>query len=172
MSDLDDRATRSKDGNNMNQVGWVALGSNQNNPQRQVQLAIKKLQQESTWEVTGVSSLYETKPMGFVLQPNYINAVVRLCTGLSPLSLLRRLLELETEQGRVRDGLRWQPRVIDLDLLLLGNEISETVEFQLPHPGLLQREFVLQPMADIDKSWVLPNGKTVAEQLQLLGEKV
>jgi 2-amino-4-hydroxy-6-hydroxymethyldihydropteridine diphosphokinase len=141
-------------------------------PKQQVKIAMQRLQQEPAWRVTALSSLHETEPMGPINQPNYVNAVVRLTCDLPPVTLLRRLLVLEAEQGRERDGVRWGPRVIDLDLLLCGDEVSATAELQLPHPGLLQRKFVLRPMADIDAGFILPNQKTVAQQLQALGEKV
>jgi 2-amino-4-hydroxy-6-hydroxymethyldihydropteridine diphosphokinase len=155
----------------MQRVCFVALGSNLNNPKRQVEAAIKLLKADSRWEVTGVSELRETIPMG-PAQPNYINAVVRMDCALSAIDLCRSLLAIETIQGRIRDGKRWGPRILDLDLLLCGEERVSTDELTLPHPGLLKREFVLQSMQDIDATFVLPNGITVAEQLLEIGECV
>ena len=158
----------------MGRVCWVALGSNLDNPTQQIKQALALLKASNAWQVTGVSQLHETKPMGPADQPNYVNAVVRLQTGKSAAELLRDLLSIEVARGRVRNGTRWGPRVLDLDLLLCGNGVINTDELCLPHPGLLEREFVLQPMSDIDAEFVLPNGKTVQQQLRHLkqGEKI
>ena len=155
----------------MQRICWVALGSNLNNPKQQVQAAIELLKTDGRWQVTGVSSLYETIPLG-PAQPNYINAVLRISCSLPPLDLCRALLAIEAAQGRVRDGNRWEPRVLDLDLLLCGEERVDTDELMLPHPGLFERGFVLQPMHDIDANFMLPNGRTVTQQWLEIGEKV
>lgn len=154
----------------MKRVCWVALGSNLDNPREQVSAAIELLKKGPDWDVTGVSHLHETAPMGEVEQPNYINAVVRLETDRPAAIILQALLKLEHQQGRVRDGGNWGPRVLDLDLLLCGDEVIDTETLTLPHPGLLQRSFVLAPMQDIDANFVLPNGRCVNEQLLNLQE--
>ncbi len=133
----------------MERVCWVALGSNLDNPTDQVQQAIALLQVHQDYDVTGVSQLHETKPMGLADQPDYVNAVVRLNSDKAPVAILQDLLAIELQQGRVRDGTRWGPRVLDLDLLLCGDEVVNTDDLCLPHPGLLEREFVLQHMMEI-----------------------
>jgi 2-amino-4-hydroxy-6-hydroxymethyldihydropteridine diphosphokinase len=155
----------------MQRICWIALGSNLNNPKQQVQAAIELLKVDSRWQVTGVSRLYETTPLG-PAQANYINGVVRIACNLLPIDLCRSLLAIEEAQGRVRDGKRWESRVLDLDLLLCAEERVDTDELTLPHPGLLVRAFVLKPMHDIEANFVLPNGRTVAQQLLEIGEKV
>ncbi len=154
----------------MERICWVGLGSNLEEPYAQVQRAIHRLSQDQNWQVSGVSSLYETAPMG-PIQPNYVNAVLRMICAMPAVEILERLFFVEKEQGRIRNGDHWGPRVLDLDLLLCGEEVIQTPELQLPHPGLLDRAFVLYPMKDVDPDFVLPNGKTVTEQLLFIGDK-
>ncbi len=111
-----------------------------------------------------VSSLYESEAWGVTDQPAFLNAVVRGATELEPLELLDGIQAIEDAMGRVRT-LRWGPRVIDIDILLYGQEIVEHERLQIPHPYLSQRSFVLRPLADLAAGLTLPDGSLVGELL-------
>ena len=96
-----------------------------------------------------LSTIRETAPWGVVDQPPFLNAVAELDTDLSPRALLERLLEIEGTLGRTRDGSRWGPRTIDLDLLLYGEQTVDEPGLTVPHPRLHERLFVLEPLAEL-----------------------
>jgi 2-amino-4-hydroxy-6-hydroxymethyldihydropteridine diphosphokinase len=123
--------------------------------------------------VEACSSLYETEPVGFHDQPAFLNAVLALETELDPLSLLHSLLAIERELGRDRSqGVRNGPRTLDLDLLLVGDAVVATEELTLPHPALIQRRFVLAPLAEIAPQLRHPqSNQTMAELLALLPDE-
>jgi 2-amino-4-hydroxy-6-hydroxymethyldihydropteridine diphosphokinase len=114
-----------------------------------------------TW-VAGASSIYATDPVGDRSQPGYLNAAVRLVTGLAPRRLLERLLALEAERGRPASG-RWRARTVDLDLLAYGREvIEEPPDLVVPHPRMAWRGFVLVPVSELEPDWRHPRlGVTV-----------
>lgn len=99
--------------------------------------------------------------MGPPEQPDYINAVAALETALAPLELLAALRVIEQRHGRRRDGTRWGPRTLDLDILLHGELLLDTPELMLPHPGLHERAFVLYPLMDIAPELVIPGRGTL-----------
>jgi 2-amino-4-hydroxy-6-hydroxymethyldihydropteridine diphosphokinase len=117
-------------------------------------------------KVTGLSSFYETSPVGVIDQPSFYNAVLRLHTALPPHELLKQLLRIETEVfGRTRT-VHWGPRRIDLDLLLYGEITISDDMLTVPHPRIPERRFVLQPLCDIAPDLVHPLvGKSIAELL-------
>lgn len=119
-------------------------------------------------DVTKISSLYETKPVGKIDQPLFLNAVAEAWTDLSPERLLEGLLGIETTMGRVRtepDG----PRVIDLDLLLVGAQTRQTETLTLPHPRMAERQFVLVPLTEISPDLEHPEtGQPWSEILEAL----
>ena len=106
--------------------------------------------------LAGRSSLYSNKPMGPQDQPDYINAVVGLDTLLSAQDLFARLVKIEEMAGRVRDGNKWGPRILDLDLLLYGKKNIDEAGLQVPHPGLHERDFVIIPLAEIAGNMNIP----------------
>jgi 2-amino-4-hydroxy-6-hydroxymethyldihydropteridine diphosphokinase len=130
------------------QEAFVALGANMGDRESSLAEAIRRLQADAELEVRRVSKVYETAPVGFTDQPSFLNMAVCIGTDLNPVALLRRLLAIEQEMGRVRD-VRWGPRNIDLDLLLHGEASMETPELTLPHPRMGQRAFVLVPLRDV-----------------------
>jgi 2-amino-4-hydroxy-6-hydroxymethyldihydropteridine diphosphokinase len=136
--------------------GWVsafiALGSNLDSPRQQVLLAMEKINTIPGCRVIKRSSLYETAPVGYVDQPHFINAVIKIETELSPLDLLHALQQIEMDQGRTRT-IKNGPRTIDCDLILYSTINMQTEELTLPHPRMLERDFVLQPLAEIEPSW-------------------
>src|SRR5262245_58347316 len=99
-------------------------------------------------EVVAVSSFRETDPVDYEDQPRFLNAAVAVETDLSPRELLDRLLAVERELGRTREGARYGPRTIDLDLLLYGDEIVGEPGLTVPHPRLAERRFALEPLAE------------------------
>jgi len=128
---------------------FVGLGSNLDEPIRQVRSALIALAELPEGRLLRQSRLYRTPPLGPPGQPEYVNAVALLETQLAPLELLDRLHAIEQRQGRIRDGERWGPRSLDLDLLLYGALCLANSRLQLPHPRMHQRAFVLVPLADI-----------------------
>ncbi|MFC5468536.1 2-amino-4-hydroxy-6-hydroxymethyldihydropteridine diphosphokinase [Cohnella suwonensis] len=126
---------------------YVALGANLGDREQSLAEAVRRLQVEPGVELLRVSAAYETAPVGYTDQPSFLNMAVALNTELEPVELLRRLLAIEQEMGRVRD-VRWGPRNIDLDLLVHGETSMDTPELTLPHPRMGQRAFVLVPLRD------------------------
>ena len=129
---------------------WIGIGANLGDPQIQVLKAIDRLDREDGLIVEARSSLYQTAPVGKLDQPDFINAVVRIEASVDPLQLLKRLLIIESEFGRIRDGSCNGPRILDLDLLLYGDQIVDTEELTLPHPRMHQRLFVLRPLLELE----------------------
>ena len=125
-------------------------------------------------DVEAVSSLYETEPVGeFLDQPDFLNAVARIRTGIEPEALLDVCKGIEVEHGRAFAGPRHGPRPVDLDLLLLGDLELETERLTLPHPELTSRRFVLIPLLELDPELELPDGSTLAAALEAIeGQRI
>ena len=134
---------------------YIGLGSNLDNPESQVKTAIEALAGLSQIRLQDRSSLYRSAPMGPQDQPDYVNAVVKLSTGLEPEALLDKLQGIERVQGRVRTQ-RWGPRTLDLDILLYGQCVVATERLKIPHPGIAERSFVLYPLAEINGQLEIP----------------
>jgi len=127
--------------------------------------ALKALRAHPAINAVVCSSVYETDPMGPQDQPDYLNAVVSMQTELSACELLSELQRIENQHGRVRDGKRWGPRTLDLDLLLYASETIETPDLSVPHPGIAERSFVLLPLAELAPDYIVPNKGTVSKLL-------
>jgi len=140
----------------------VALGSNLENRKLNLDIAITHL--EVLLKDLKVSPYFETKPVGGPTQNDFINAVVIGECDLAPEVLLAELLEIEVQMGRVRD-LKWGPRIIDLDLIVYGDQKIDTVFLKLPHPLARSREFVLRPWLEVDPEGVIPGVGTVKSLL-------
>jgi 2-amino-4-hydroxy-6-hydroxymethyldihydropteridine diphosphokinase len=120
--------------------------------------------------VEATSSLYETEPVGEILdQPDFLNAAVRMRTALDPEELLDLCKAIEAEHGRALGGPRHGPRPIDIDLLLLGDIEMSTERLTLPHPEVTSRRFVLAPLLELDPGLRLPDGTELSTALQALG---
>ncbi|MFW6744259.1 2-amino-4-hydroxy-6-hydroxymethyldihydropteridine diphosphokinase [Acinetobacter pittii] len=125
---------------------YIGLGSNLGDSRQILSEAIAKLK---TLGEVKVSKLYQSPPMGPQDQPNYLNAVAELNTDLTPLDLLDQLQRFEQEAGRVRLR-RWGERTLDLDLLIYGDEKIQNERLTVPHIGILERDFVVIPLLDLD----------------------
>ncbi len=119
--------------------------------------------------VVGKSGAYESEPVGMTDQPDFCNAVVAVETTLGPYELLKMLQRIETENGRQRIT-RWGPRTLDLDLLLFGDTEQDDPELTIPHPRLVKRRFVLEPLLEIEPEAKLPDGTRLASVLDGLNE--
>lgn len=128
---------------------YIALGSNLDDPIRQLDQAIASLKTLPKTRWSAISSYYFSKPMGPDDQPDYVNAVARIDTRLAPLALLDHLQRIERRQGRVRKGVRWGPRTLDLDLLLYGRKRIRQRRLVVPHYDLAERDFVVIPLLDV-----------------------
>ncbi|NJM96348.1 MAG: 2-amino-4-hydroxy-6-hydroxymethyldihydropteridine diphosphokinase [Phormidesmis sp. RL_2_1] len=142
----------------------IALGGNLGDSERILVAAIQAIDREMGIAVVEKSHLYKTAPIG-PPQPDYLNACILVKTTLVPRTLLQRLLTIEHQFGRVRQG-RWGARSLDLDLLLFGDQIIDIPGLTVPHPRLHERPFVLVPLMDIIPGWPHPIfGKTIAQLL-------
>lgn len=135
---------------------YVGVGSNLSDPAAQVRRALDALGGLRDTRLVLRSPLYHTPPFGEMPQPAFVNAAAALLTMLSPEELLAALRDLERELGREPPRERWGPRLIDLDLLVLGGEKRATDSLTLPHPGIAERDFVLYPLADIAPDLEVP----------------
>jgi 2-amino-4-hydroxy-6-hydroxymethyldihydropteridine diphosphokinase len=147
---------------------YVGLGANLGPRETTIQAAVALLAAEEGIQVVAQSTLHETDPVGTVDQPRFLNGVVALDTTLSPRELLDVLLRVERELGRVRDGERWGPRTIDLDLLVHGSQVVDEPGLHVPHPRLHERRFALEPLADLAPDLEIPGRGKVSEVLQQL----
>ncbi|MGF1775340.1 2-amino-4-hydroxy-6-hydroxymethyldihydropteridine diphosphokinase [Vibrio nomapromontoriensis] len=145
---------------------YIAIGSNLSDPVAQALDAMEALKSLPKSSVIQCSSLYSSTPMGPANQPDYINAVVKIQTELTPLELLDCTQAIELEQGRVRKDERWGPRTLDLDLILYGNEVIDSERLTIPHYGMKEREFVLYPLAEITPNLQLPDGTELTSLLK------
>jgi 2-amino-4-hydroxy-6-hydroxymethyldihydropteridine diphosphokinase len=149
---------------------YVAIGSNLNDPQAQVQTAMVRLAALPLTRSLLRSRLYKTRPMGPQDQPYFMNAAAGLLTQLSARELLAALLQIEQSMGRKRQE-RWGPRVIDLDLIWMPGENFNEPGLTLPHPGVSMRNFVLYPLADIAPTLAIPGHGNVSELLRAVGDE-
>ena len=137
-------------------VVWIGLGSNMGQAADQVEQAIAALTDAPGLELTARSSLYRTAPVGNVDQPDFINAVVRASCRIGCYVLLEVLQKIEKRFGRTRDGERFGPRSLDLDLLMYADQTVSSPQLELPHPRMHERLFVLEPLTDIEGDITVP----------------
>jgi 2-amino-4-hydroxy-6-hydroxymethyldihydropteridine diphosphokinase len=155
-------------------IAYLGLGSNVGDRQHHLGAAIEGLRRHGV-QVEAVSSLYETEPVGEVLdQADFLNAAARIRTELDPEELLDLCKAIEIEQGRMLGGQRHGPRALDVDLLLVGDLELGTERLTLPHPQVTSRRFVLEPLLELDPELALPDGTRLAEALESLeaGQRV
>jgi len=152
----------------MTSIAWVGLGSNQGDSATLLKRALQALDGLPRTGLDQASAAYRTPPWGVTDQPDFLNAVARLSTELAPEALLSALLEIESDLGRVREGHRWGPRPIDLDLLVFDHQVIDTPELSLPHPHLHERAFVLVPLHALAPELVIPGRGPVTGLLEHL----
>ncbi|MBU6247050.1 MAG: 2-amino-4-hydroxy-6-hydroxymethyldihydropteridine diphosphokinase [Xanthomonadaceae bacterium] len=145
---------------------YVALGSNLGDSRATLEAAVSALDALPECRLAGVSRTYRTPPWGRLDQPDFLNAVVRLRTTLRPLALLDALMAIERRFGRTRNGERWGPRTLDLDLLHMDGEVLADARLTLPHPRVAERAFVLCPLADLAPELELPGQGRVSDLLR------
>lgn len=145
------------------ETAYLALGCNVGDRRAQLGRALAGL--DAFAAVTALSSVYETEPVGYAAQPDFWNLVARVATRLEPQDLLGRVKQLEADAGR-RPSFRDAPRPLDVDILLYGSRRIDSPELTVPHPRMLQRRFVLEPLAEIGSELRHPvTGRTIAEHL-------
>ncbi|BAS28951.1 2-amino-4-hydroxy-6-hydroxymethyldihydropteridine pyrophosphokinase [Limnochorda pilosa] len=149
-------------------TAFLGLGSNLGDRKRWLEEALRKLAGLPSTQAVRTSSVYETEPWGGVPQPQYLNVVVEVRTGLSPEELLDGALAVERALGRVR-AVRWGPRTIDVDLLWMDGQERSTDRLILPHPRLVERAFVLVPLAELEPDLIV-HGRSVGAWLSRLPE--
>jgi 2-amino-4-hydroxy-6-hydroxymethyldihydropteridine diphosphokinase len=142
---------------------YVGLGTNLGDREAMLRSALEQLGSEPDIDVTSVSRFRDTAPVGIVDQPRFLNAAAAIETTLSARELLDRLLGIEQRLGRAREGPRFGPRTIDLDLLLYGDVRIDEPGLQVPHPRLHQRLFALEPLRDLDADLVVPGHGPLAD---------
>ena len=158
------------------QPAYIGVGSNLEDPRAQVLRACSRLAQLPTTRVMLTSPLYLSRPLGSIQQPDFVNAVVGALTQLASRALFAELRALEAAMGRPEQREKWGPRIIDLDLLCYARERRSEPQLTLPHPRIVERNFVLYPLADIAPDLDIPGlgrvtelkGRVTSEGLRLL----
>ena len=146
----------------MTDIAYIGLGSNLQEPERQLQKALSTIHNDAQISIQQCSHFYRSSPLGSKDQPDYVNAVCKITTALSPIELLDYLQNIEQEHGRLRKGEKWGPRTLDLDILLFNNLSMSNDRLTLPHYGMAQREFVLVPLFEISPDMIMQDGKGLA----------
>lgn len=147
---------------------FLGLGSNLGQRLSYLRAAIEKICELPATRLLNFSSVYESTPVGYARQPNFLNMVVKMGTQFSPGEFLEQLQLIEKELGRVRK-FRWGPRVIDIDILYWDKIVLETNSLSIPHPAAQERKFVLAPLREIAPEFQLPpNNRTASELLEQL----
>ena len=146
-----------------NSTVYLSLGGNLGDPAKSMGAALRMLDADADTRVTGVSSLYRTPPWGKLDQPDFLNAAAEISTGLAPRALLDLCLDAERKLKRVREE-RWGPRLIDIDILVFGDRVIHETGLEVPHPRMLERAFVLAPLAEIAPGLVI-SGRSITDRL-------
>lgn len=146
---------------------FLGLGSNVGDRENNLDLAVQRLSENADIELRQVSSYYETAPVGYLEQGDFLNAVVEIATDLEPEELLKVTKGIEEDLKRERP-FRFAPRTIDVDILLFENETRDAPHLRIPHPELLNRAFVLVPLAELAPDLMHPSGQTITRLLARL----
>lgn len=146
-------------------TAYIGLGSNLAGPLDQLRSALRAMAEMPSTRVVRHSRFYRTVPWGKNEQPEFVNAVAEIETALSPRELLDALLLIERRAGRERNGERWGPRVLDLDILVYGDEIIDEPSLRVPHPHMRNRAFVIVPLADVAPHLRIPGLGRIGDML-------
>ena len=149
---------------------YIALGSNLEEPSQQIYKAINLIDAIDEISVTQRSSLYKTKPIGKIDQPDFINAAIEVEGNISPENLHTALQDIEIQTGRIRMELN-EPRTLDLDILLIDDLIMKTKKLTVPHPRMHQRQFVIVPLYEINQKLNIPGIGPIDEILNSLPDQ-
>ncbi|TCP52752.1 2-amino-4-hydroxy-6-hydroxymethyldihydropteridine diphosphokinase [Tumebacillus sp. BK434] len=136
-------------------TAYLSLGSNLGDRVQNLCAAIRLLNAHPDIQVTNISSVYETAPVGMTDQPDFLNLALEIKTHLGPQNLLKITGSTELDMGRQRD-IKWGPRTLDIDILLMDKQVMDTAELTLPHPRMGERAFVLLPLAELAGGMVHP----------------
>ena len=147
---------------------WIGLGGNEENSKTLLLESLQRIDALAGTRLLRRSRLYQTPPWGIENQADFVNAVAELETGQAPQDLLAVLLDLEIALGRTRDGARWGPRCIDLDLLTYEDWTVESLLLELPHPRMHERAFVLAPLLELEPQFEIPGVGAAARCLAAL----
>ena len=150
-------------------LAYIGLGSNLNSPKQQIKDAVMALHTAKDVEVVNLSSLYQSPPVDGSNQPDYINAIVQVNTHLTPLELLYVCQDIETQQHRVREK-KWGARTIDLDIIIYGVQVVASKQLIIPHPQMMNRAFVLIPLAELEDDLKVPVLGPIQNLIEELGE--
>ncbi|ESY05331.1 MULTISPECIES: 2-amino-4-hydroxy-6-hydroxymethyldihydropteridine diphosphokinase [unclassified Mesorhizobium] len=150
-------------GQSSNNTVYLSLGGNLGDPSASMATALRLLDADENTRVIAVSSLYRTPPWGKLDQPDFLNAAAEISTSLAPRALLDLCLEAERKLKRVREE-RWGPRLIDIDILVFGDRTIHETGLEVPHPRMLERAFVLAPLAEIAPDLAV-GGRSVSARL-------
>lgn len=145
----------------MSDIAYIGLGSNLEDPIEQLLSAFRAIHAHQQISLQQSSHLYSSSPMGPKNQPDFVNAVCKITTSLTPIELLDILQKIEEEHGRKRIGDKWGPRTLDLDILLFNNLSMDNVRLTLPHYGIAEREFVLVPLFEISPDMIMQDGRSL-----------
>lgn len=151
---------------------YISIGSNVGKSIENCRKAISVLEETRHIELKKTSKFYQTEPVDYTEQAWFINAVIMINTTLEPAQLFNQLKIIEKKAGRERDGIRFGPRVLDLDIIFFDNVVLESSDLAIPHPRMHNRRFVLRPLCDINPDLVHPIlNKTMADLLEDLPDQ-
>jgi len=148
----------------MGYIAYIGIGSNIGDKVNQCEKAISEILKVDHHKLLAKSSLFKTQPSGYTSQDWFVNGVIKIETDLEAHELLRKLKAIESQLGRT-ETFRWGPRTIDLDILFFDNAEIHTEELQVPHPSIQERQFVLIPLAEIDRYLIHPVLKKTVQEL-------
>ncbi len=143
---------------------WLSLGSNLEEPFKQMERAVKYLNEKCFITVLRLSDAIETKPIGITDQPDFVNQIILIETPLSAIELLIFLKNAESHLGRT-PGPKWGPRIIDMDILLYGDDIITKTELTIPHQAILEREYLLKLLNDMIPDYIHPVTKETINKI-------
>ncbi len=149
---------------------FFSIGSNLGDREYNLQNVIERFKSDRQVTVIGVSSVYETSPLGITEQPDFLNAVIQGTTNLSAMQLLDYVKDIEKDMGRIAT-VRWGPRIIDIDILLFDDIEMKTESLTIPHAEMKNRAFVLVPLAELVSDFSFPDGSRLADCLANLSGK-